>query len=85
MNISRRGLLSGAAAGAVALGMPAALAQEAKSRKSTINLAISTYSYWHFTETRYPIEKVIDKASELGVSGVDVTHRQMESEAQLHE
>ncbi|MGI6454485.1 MAG: sugar phosphate isomerase/epimerase family protein [bacterium] len=80
MNISRRGLLSGAAAGALALGMPSARAQEPKSRKSTINLAISSYSYWHFAETKYPIEKVIDKASELGVSGVDVLHRQMESE-----
>lgn len=42
--------------------------------------AISTYSYWHFEEDKYPIEKVIDHAAELGVEGVDILHQQMENE-----
>lgn len=45
-----------------------------------IKLGISSYSYWHFTETKYPIEGVIDQAAALGVEGVDILHRQMESE-----
>jgi sugar phosphate isomerase/epimerase len=43
-------------------------------------LAISTYSYWHFRDPRVAIETVIDRASALGVGGVDVLHRQMDGE-----
>jgi sugar phosphate isomerase/epimerase len=43
-------------------------------------LGISTYSYWHFRNPKTPIESVIEKASALGVSGVDLLHRQMDSE-----
>ena len=43
-------------------------------------LALATYSYWHFKQNKYPIEKVIDHAAELGVEGVDVLHMQMASE-----
>lgn len=46
-----------------------------------VKLGISTYSYWHFAPERTPIEFVIDEAARLGVSGVDVLQRQMESEA----
>ncbi|HZO86979.1 MAG TPA: sugar phosphate isomerase/epimerase family protein [Chthonomonadaceae bacterium] len=52
----------------------------AKLRPSTVKLGISTYSYWHFREPKLPVETVIDRASALGVAGVDVLHRQMESE-----
>jgi sugar phosphate isomerase/epimerase len=45
-----------------------------------MKLGISSYSYWHFREPKVSIETVIDKASELGVGGVDVLHRQMDSE-----
>jgi len=45
-----------------------------------IKLGIASYSYWHFTDTKYPMEKVIDNAAALGVSAVDVLHVQMESE-----
>jgi len=45
-----------------------------------VKLGISTYSYWHFRGKRVPIETVIDKARDLGVEGVDILHRQMESE-----
>src|SRR5579862_1970904 len=47
---------------------------------SRIKLAISSYSYWHFRDPKVTIETVIDHASALGVGGVDVLHRQMDSE-----
>ena len=46
--------------------------------KKRVKLSISTYSYWHFEEKKFPIETVIERAAEFGVEGVDVLHRQME-------
>lgn len=46
-----------------------------------IRLAVSTYSYWHFTEEKYPIEQVIDHAALLGFDGVEILHRQMKDES----
>lgn len=46
--------------------------------KRRIKFGISTYSYWHFEEKKYPIESVIERCADLGVEGVDVLHRQME-------
>ena len=48
---------------------------------SKIRLAVSTYSYWHFEPNKYPIEKVIEHASDLGFDGVEILHRQMENES----
>lgn len=48
--------------------------------KPRIKLSISSYSYWHFKEKKIPIETVIDEAAKLGVEGIDILHRQMESE-----
>jgi len=48
--------------------------------KPRIKLSISSYSYWHFKEKKFPIEAVIDEAAKLGVEGIDILHRQMESE-----
>ncbi len=45
-----------------------------------VKLGISSYSYWHFRGPKVPIETVVEKASEMGVQGVEVLHRQMESE-----
>ena len=45
-----------------------------------IKLSISSYSYWHFKKEKFQIEKVIDEAARLGVEGIDILHRQMESE-----
>jgi sugar phosphate isomerase/epimerase len=45
-----------------------------------VRLAISSYSYWHFRDSKVSIEAVITKASDLGVPGVDILHRQMDSE-----
>lgn len=78
MNMHRRGFLVGAAAAGAGLVPIPAGAAAVPARKP--KLAVSSYSYWHFKPVKYPIEQVIDKASELGLAGVDVLHRQMESE-----
>lgn len=81
MNHTRRSFLATAALGAAAVtsgfaGEP----NPATARQSRIKLGISTYSYWHFKPPKVSIETVIDAASELGVGGVDILHRQMEGE-----
>lgn len=78
MSIDRRGFLVGVAAAGAGLASSTVEVVAAPARKP--KLAVSSYSYWHFKPVKYPIEKVIDKASELGLAGVDVLHRQMESE-----
>jgi sugar phosphate isomerase/epimerase len=45
-----------------------------------LRLGTSTYSFWHFTPERVPIETVMDEAHKLGMCGVEILHRQMESE-----
>ncbi|MDX9755302.1 MAG: sugar phosphate isomerase/epimerase family protein [bacterium] len=81
MTLSRRAFSSAALLGGFALAVPASNAQaQPMPLQSRIKLAISTYSYWHFAEVKYPIEKVIDHAADFGVEGVDILHRQMESE-----
>jgi L-ribulose-5-phosphate 3-epimerase len=62
-------------------GIPASQAIPAKpSLQPSIKLSVSSYSYWHFKGDKFPIEKVIDDAAALGLEGIDVLHRQMESE-----
>ena len=46
----------------------------------SLRLGTSTYSYWHFTPEKVPIETVLDEAARLGLHGVEILHRQMESE-----
>lgn len=46
----------------------------------SLNIGVSSYSFWHFSEQKVPIEYVIEKASEMGLSGVEILHVQMESE-----
>lgn len=45
-----------------------------------VKLAVSTYSYWHFKTAKVPIERVIAEAAEIGFDGVELLHRQFESE-----
>jgi len=52
---------------------------KAKKKEGHLKLGISSYSYWHFRPPKVKIETVIDKASALGVEGVDILHRQMDS------
>lgn len=44
-------------------------------------MSVSTYSYWHFKQKKFPIEQVIEQAAKLGFDGVEILHRQMESES----
>ena len=44
------------------------------------HLAVSTYSYWHFRGPKVPFEKIIENAAEIGFDGVELLHRQFESE-----
>jgi len=53
---------------------------QATSAHQRIRLGVSTYSYWHFDKVKYPIEKVIENAARSGFDGVEILHRQMESE-----
>jgi len=46
-----------------------------------LRLGTSTYSYWHFTPEKVAIESVMDEAAKLGLYGVEILHRQMESES----
>ena len=79
---SRRAFIGASAAlAAAALPLPVSAAAKdkpakAKAPKARTKLALATYSYWHFTAKKYPIEKVIDHAADLGVEGVDVLHMQ---------
>ncbi|MEW6236969.1 MAG: sugar phosphate isomerase/epimerase family protein [Candidatus Omnitrophota bacterium] len=79
MNISRRTFAAASLIGSAAL-LGGSSAQAKIPLKKRVKLGIASYSYWHFKTEKYPIEKVIDKACELGVEGVDILHRQMESE-----
>lgn len=76
--LSRRTLLA-AVPGLALLAPAAAHAAQTPARRQ--RFAVSTYSFWqfHHAETR-DIEKCIDFASEMGFDGVEILHRQMESE-----
>ncbi|WP_321474682.1 sugar phosphate isomerase/epimerase family protein [uncultured Paludibaculum sp.] len=78
MSLSRRSLLSASAAALAASPVPAAAQSSAHRR---IPLAVSTYSYWHFKPTKYPIEDVMEDAARMGFEGVEILHRQMIDES----
>lgn len=82
MKLSRRSFLRAGALATPALALPTSLHSEAKpsAPKAGIKLGVSTYSYWHFRPPKVSIKEVIDKAASLGVEGVDILHRQMDSE-----
>src|SRR5262245_32518212 len=50
----------------------------ATGHRQRIKLGIATYSYWHFRDPKVSVETVIEKASEIGVEGLDILHRQMD-------
>jgi len=84
MKLTRRQALQ---IGAAAAALPAATLRAqgaspapAAASAPRIRLAVSTYSYWHFTPQKYPIEKVIEQAAALGFEGVEILHRQMADE-----
>jgi len=68
-------------ASSAALGLRPDIAQAAESRKKSIKLGISTLFLLAFPSAqKSPIETVIEKAAVIGVSGVDILHRQMDLE-----
>ena len=75
--MKRREFLLAASAAALAPVKDAPAVQVPRFKKR-IKFSLSTYSYWHFEEKKFPIESVIERAAEFGVEGVDVLHRQME-------
>jgi L-ribulose-5-phosphate 3-epimerase len=72
------GQAPGSAPDALALAAPQPTPAAAGPR---VSLAVSTYSYWHFRTEKYPIEKVIEHAAEVGFEGVEILHRQMQDES----
>src|SRR5262245_512203 len=82
MMASRRDLLT--VAGGLSLGAlaPRAIFGEDAPKNSIRNrIAVSTYSFWQFNRRELrDIEKCIDMSAEWGFDGVELLHRQMESE-----
>jgi len=75
--MKRREFLLAAGTAALSAGTVAA-AEQAPHFKKRIKLGISTYSYWHFEEKKFPVETVIERTAEFGVECVDILHRQMD-------
>ena len=80
METNRRTFLKTAALAATGAAVSPGSTEAAEPSKAGPRLGISTYSYWHFRDPKTPIETVIEKAASLGVNGVDILHRQMDSE-----
>lgn len=79
MKTSRRSFLTSAAVAAgSAATLPLSADAAALKSRNHVQLAIASYSYWHFREPKVTIEQVVEKAAALGVAGVDVLHRQMD-------
>ena len=83
MRVTRR---DGLKAAALALAAPLSTASMATQISGShaslcIGLAVSTYSYRHLRNTKYPVEQVIDDAARLGFDGVEILHRQMTDES----
>jgi sugar phosphate isomerase/epimerase len=87
MQLTRRQALAGAALLPAAVvteageTTAAAVSQPTSAFRPPVRFAVSTYSYWHLRGEKYPIEKVIEAAARLGFDGVEILHRQMDSEA----
>ena len=77
--MNRRNFLSSAAL-TTAAPLVAPLQTAVVKPNPKIKLSVSSYSYWHFKGDKFPIQRVIDEAAKMGLDGIDVLHRQMESE-----
>lgn len=78
MNQNRRSFLKTAAMTAAASGLPLIGHSATSLKKANVKFAVASYSYWHFRTQKVSIETVIDRASDLGLHGVDILHRQMD-------
>ena len=81
MKLTRRDLLKTGAGAALASTLDAQPLKAAAPSTQRIRFGVSTYSYWHFSREKYPIEKVIEHAAQTGFEGVEVLHRQMTDES----
>ena len=78
---TRRDALKLAALGPLSLAAaPSPVHTAPTAAPGRIRFAVSTYSYWHFEEQKYPVQKVIEQAGSLGFDGVELLHRQMDGE-----
>lgn len=81
--MNRRAFLATAVT-AAASGTTRALSAEPTAAKPIsaprVQFGISSYSFWHFTPQKPSIEQVIDRTAALGIAGVDILHRQMDTE-----
>ncbi|MFM8470080.1 MAG: sugar phosphate isomerase/epimerase family protein [Limisphaerales bacterium] len=76
---TRRSFLTGSlAVGAASLAAPSIAKAATSARPARVQLAVATYSHWHFRTVKVPVETVIEKTAALGVAGVDILHRQMD-------
>ena len=79
--MQRRSFFATSSLGAIAAALPnLSFDTSSAPQASRIKLSVSSYSYWHFKGDKFPIEKVVDEAAAMGLDGIDVLHRQMESE-----
>ena len=78
--MKRRSLLKKGLLSTPLLGISSVLSSQPKQTPGRVKLGVSTYSYWHFRPPKTSINDIIAKASGLGIEGVDILHRQMESE-----
>ena len=88
--VSRRSFLT-ASVGVLGGASLAAVSQSAKAdaTSNTDNLssgarkgnliAVSSYSFWHFSSTPMPVDKCIDMAAEMGFDAFEVLERQLTS------
>src|SRR5947207_661794 len=80
MTTSRRRFLAASAATLTSVAVAADKPTQAHSRANPI--VVSTYSFWQFRHKDLrDIEKNIEMAAEIGFDGVEILHRQMETEA----
>jgi len=89
-SINRRTFLT-SSLGAAALSINTRLSGQAKAAQSSGKtekahrsnpVSVSTYSFWRFKRNlKLPIETCIEEAARMGFNGVEILHRQMESES----
>jgi L-ribulose-5-phosphate 3-epimerase len=77
--IKSTALVTGAPAFWLSAGQGKIQSSAGKQKKNPI--ALATYSFWRFKDgLKFPIEKCIDLAAEMGFDGLDILHIQMDHE-----
>ena len=79
--MTRRELMTTAAAALAASATASAAPSPARPAGRGSRLAVSTYSFWRFMpDSRVPIDQCIREAAAMGFDGVEILHRQMDGE-----